>query len=1510
MIQCVLRWNNERLYKTDLENGKSFTIGSGKNDTVYIEELLPGQLKFTYKKGALYASGKKLQNLYTEAIGSSAALRRITEELPLTVCWQEAENIAIQKYTLPYRGVVTIGRKDENNIVLREGTVSGCQMTLRCEEGCAYLEDGGHNRQSTNGTYLNGHRVQKAKLKSGDIIDLLHLRIEVKNSELLFVDAGPRLHVNTSGERADTTLSHRKFLRYRRSPRQREGLPSEAIVLQRPPSKGRLFEKRRGFFASLLGSSAMVGASLAMGAASPALVAARAASLVSPVSSVVMGRNDNKRDLKKYREYEQKRREKYGAYIESQQAVIQQTADKQREILTRENLAPEACINALADLQLSLWERSPGDEDFLRIRIGMGYEPLCVPIKEPMDSAGLQMEDDDVEELAKEIIEENRIVDHVPTRIDLRRYRSCGLIGDHRRVVSLLKNLIVALTYAHFYREIKIVGIFDAEEKERWQALRWLPHIWDEENQTRYLAFDEKHANDLSDLFHDLFRSEDKGTGVHYVFIVGSYRMAERLKVVSDVLNSGPGVNASVLFAYDLGDIRADEQLGYLPQQCQFVVNLDFPPEPCCYDVTQTEKKVLFTPDPEITADTFDRYCRTLSAVEVSGGAAHLELPSAITFLQGMQVNTVEELNAWDRWTAEKKGMSVPIGVMAGGKPFYIDIFRDGPHGLVAGTSGSGKSELLTTWLLSLAVNYHPYDLSFVVIDYKGGGLANTLEGLPHMVGKITNIGTSIERSKISLESELRYRQKLFDRYGVAKYGDYSRGYHAGKFPKRLARLLIVVDEFRELRSQQPEFMQFLISTTTIGRSLGIDLVLATQNPSGIVDEQMRANMNFSICLKVQNAAASRDMLGTSDAAHLSQAGRAYVKIGDETYEQIQSYWCGAPYLGDHQAAASVGNQVRVVAMDGERIKTVHEERTRFQSDLDELAAVSKYLTRIANEHHLDKMPSPWLPELPSAIPLDELGVPGAFESGNWPGDMPWLKIPVGLYDCPERQEQGVLYLDLEAEGHYGIYGCAGSGKTMLLKAILYSLGRWYSPRDISIYIMDLGSWSLKTFEQMPHVGGVVLSSEEEKFDKLAGILREEFAKRKKTFSKYGISSLKDYRENISGDIPAIVLAIDNIPPIFELCPAYEELLTTIAQEGASYGIYLIYTSSTQTGIRYKITQSTPGAVTFEQNDNTMYSSLVGGDRTSHRLVAGRKGRALVKRTGGAVLFQTALYVPGENEKDRVAALKESLEWMDRSWNGKRPAPIPAMPESVDAEETAALYTQRELLPIGHSSRSFAPVYLDLRASGTVLLTGSAGCGKSRMLQTMAQLLSNREDNEIILLDSSRKGLAELESLGRYVDTQDAEQLRCIMRKFIEELVNREKECQAAATDEEQQALLSQMPQLCVFIDDLKELTNSEDEAMLKQLLSGVRFAKKLGAVIFAAERTRDANAGSVMDPIVSRMTASASVLLLGGTVQSVTFCSCGEMSAEEKIHELEQGYAYLLGQEQAEKVKLVETGG
>ena len=387
-----------------------------------------------------------------------------------------------------------------------------------------------------------------------------------------------------------------------------------------------------------------------------------------------------------------------------------------------------------------------------------------------------------------------------------------------------------------------------------------------------------------------------------------------------------------------------------------------------------------------------------------------------------------------------------------------------------------------------------------------------------------------------------------------------------------------------------------------------------------------------------------------------------------------------------------------------------------------------------------------------------------------------------------------------------------------------------------------------------------------------------------------------------------MVLAIDNIQPIFELCPAYEELLTTIAQEGASYGIYLIYTASTQTGIRYKITQNTSGAIAFEMNDDTMYGQLVGGSRASHRLVAGVKGRALIKKTGGPVVFQTALYVPGENEKERVAALKESLEWMDRSWHGARPEPIPVMPESVSVDETSSLYQQRDQLPIGNSTKSFAPVSLDLAASGTVLLTGPSGCGKSRMLQTVAKLLTSREDNELIILDSSRRGLAELEPLGRYVDTQDAELLSRTMRKFIEELVSREAECRDAATDAERQALLTQMPQICVLIDDLKEMTDSEDEAMLRQLLNGIKFAKKLGAVILAAERTEDANAGSAMDPIVSKMTASPNVLLLGGTVQSVTFHICGDLGPEEKIQSLDEGYGYLLGPEQTEKIKLVEA--
>lgn len=1507
MIQVVLRWNSERLYKLILDKKKEFTVGGGPKDEIQLPDLMPGMIKFVLKRDGLHIVAKKISDFSSGVLQSGTLLTRLSREVPLAVSWREYDPGEPKEYKLPYRGVVTIGRSEKNILTLAGETVSQHQMELRCEDGNVYLQDGSNIRASTNGTYVNGRRIKNTRLNSGDVIDLLQFRIRFENLKLVFEDAGNSFHRNADPAGSTNGCGERKHLRFYRTARQKEQLPTEPIVLQRPPTKGQRFEKQRGFFTSILSSGAMVGASVAMGAVSPALLAARAAGLISPVAGMFSTGKRNKLGQKHAEEYERKRQQKYGAYIESQRAIIQQTADKQRDIISRDNPSPRECEVRLQGLNITLWERAPKNPDFMSIRVGIGYEPLCVPIKAPLDTSGIQMENDEVELLAQEIIEENHIVDKVPTRVDLRQNRSCAVIGRRELVVSLVKNMLVTLTYEHFFREVKVVGIFDEEEKELWSSIRWLPHVWDAEGKTRYLAFDAAGAENLDEHFHELFRRTEQRDTTYYFFIIGSQHAAERLKLISDVLNESSNVNATILFACNMGDMSADEQQRYLNKDCSYIINLDYLSGPCCYDVEHTEKKVLFTPDPILSEDEFDGYCRMLSAVEVADGATQEEIPNCVTFLQGMQVDHVEELGAWARWSKPcKSGLRAPIGAMAGGKPFGLDVLNDGPHGLIAGTSGSGKSELMSSWLLSMALNYHPYDVAYVIIDYKGGGLANTLEGLPHMVGKITNLDGDVARSMVSLQSEITRRERLFEQLGINKHTDYMKGYYEGRYTEPLPHLLIIIDEFYELKTQVPEFNTLIKKITATGRSLGMNLVLATQNPTGVVDDLIRANMNFYISLRVTSVSASRDMLGTSDAAYLSQTGRAYIRIqSSDVYEQFQSYWSGAPYTENRAASVESENPVRVVEMNGKRIQTVKTEKKKDRSGRDELSAVVEYLARVAREHNLKKIACPWLPELPQRFQLADLKIPGAFAESEWMGSLPWLQVPIGRYDIPECQEQGNLYLDFNATGHYAIYGSGGTGKTTLLRTILCSLALWYRPDEISIYIIDCGSWSLKLFEQMPHVGGVALTVEEEKLAKIAETLTREINTRRKLFSQHGISSLKTYRETVADDLPAVFLVVDNLQSLLETAPSYTELLITLAKEGIGYGIYLVYTANGRSGIPMKMSNAVPGAVCFELADDTAYAEMVSGRRDSHRLVAGMRGRALLRRAEGPLLFQVALCLPAENEKEQAEGLKNLFAQMNYSWTGRRPARIPVMPEHIGLEELQAAYQDRAKLPVGYGIKSLEPACLDL-IGGVALLVGSAGSGKSRTLTRLGRLLHSRDDNRLVILDSSRKGLSGLQDYGQYLCTTNAEGLASLVRETIQYLAGREAALKGKTAEEAAEFLQSE-PLLWILIDDLSELMQSEDETMLKQLLSIIRYAKKLGAAILAAGRSEEIQREYVIDPIIGKLASAQCGLMLDGMAKSVTFLT-NDLSFEEKTRALEDGQGMLYNAGKTEKIKRLDA--
>ena len=1353
MPLVIFRYQDQ-LFKQQMAEGETITVGSNpKKDTIQISELQKGHIKLQMKYGQLRISGKSNPEVRT-IVAQKNEMVHLIEEFKCWILWMDERGDFKQTYQLPYFGEVYIGAAYDNQIMLRDSTrrISRHHCVLRMENGEAHLSDGYNGRPSTNGTFVNGKKITKALLKSGDVIDLLTVRIRMINGELRFENTGNGVEFNDFEANSNRTVSVPKAQKpdFHRSPRVREELPREDLVLAKPPTRMGEVTGHRGSFATLISSGAMVATSLAMGVASPALLAARAASMIAPASMLVSGKSQDKKAKQKAEEYATERQERYSEYIAAQLARIQQIADKQREILAEENPPPERWAMRAEKLRYQIWERSPEDNDFMTVRLGMGYDDLCVRVRSPLEAQNqiYQMDTDDLEELIEQIVEETRLVDKIPARLSLRAFPTVGVIGSRPEAAAVVKNMIVCLAATHYYRDLKIVGFFDEEEEKLWEALRWLPQIWDDEKQIRFLSFNQRERERLCDIFEDLMRqrserTEEDGPALpHYLFLVGTKEMEFSSLMQKWLLSNRPELGVSTIF---LCEDRRE-----LPRKCCYQIDLT-PKEPRCpiaFPTAAKNRQFSFTPDPAMRPEDFDAFCRMLSAIRVQESEEELGFPSAVTFLQGVGAERVEDINVWQNWQNSRpwETLSAPFALLQSGKTFSLDILdgADGPHGLVAGTTGSGKSELMKSWLLSVAMHYSPEDVSFLVIDYKGGGMANELADLPHLVGTITNLDGDIYRPLYSLNAEKLRRMRIFGECRVSNIKDYDRGVREGRFTEKLPRLLIVTDEFRELKKNEPEFLNTLISIATVGRTLGMHLVLATQSPNGIVDDQLRDNMRLKICLRVENAAASRDMIGIGDAAKLTQSGRALLKVGNEDCVMIQSFWCGAPYLENRSNAAASGNQVRLVLNTGERIKTVMEEKTRFKSSSTEMDVLARHIRRTVEAHGLPSMPCPWLPPLPKQLTLPKLEVPGAFDAGGWKRSLPWLSIPVGKYDVPAMQEQGPLILNLADEGHYAIYGIHEEDRSNFLRTIMASAGLWYTPSDVNIYILSFSNANLLPFREMPHVGDVLLRTEEEKFPQLFLMLEKEIFDRQAKFSKQGVSTLQEYRLTSGEDLPAIILAVDNMVGLLQEYPDSEQLIIKIGQNCDTLGIYLIFTANNQTGITYKLLNNIKSCVCFEMADQNEYRTIVGRPAEIAGLPSANlnlsphiAGRGYWKSTE-PILFQTAIWGESKDEFGRNQELRELFQQMDRAWTGNRPGKTVSAGDVLSVQGLAEVYKDPYVIPVGCAGESLEPVFLDLASRSRAAILGEAAAETAAYLRLLIRMAHAAfPEISILCLDAS-----------------------------------------------------------------------------------------------------------------------------------------------------------------------------
>jgi S-DNA-T family DNA segregation ATPase FtsK/SpoIIIE len=710
-------------------------------------------------------------------------------------------------------------------------------------------------------------------------------------------------------------------------------------------------------------------------------------------------------------------------------------------------------------------------------------------------------------------------------------------------------------------------------------------------------------------------------------------------------------------------------------------------------------------------------YSLRLANTELGSAADRYDLPDMLTFLEMFGVGKVEHLNALTRWRESDpvKTLEAPVGVDGLGGLFKLDLHEKyhGPHGLVAGMTGSGKSEFIIAYILSLAVCYHPHEVAFILIDYKGGGMAKSFEKLPHTAGIITNLdGAAIKRSLVSIESELKRRQAIFAAAGQSTGMSnidiyrYQRIYREGKVTEPLQHLFIISDEFAELKTQQPEFMAQLVSTARIGRSLGVHLILATQKPSGVVDDQIWSNSKFRVCLKVQERADSMDMLKRPDAAELTKTGRFYLQVGyNEFFEMGQSAWAGAPYYPAERVQSVKDHSVVVIDRNGRTLREAQLEKKKIQNPPKQLDMITAYLKETADREGICVRPL-WLPPLPELLLFDDL------RQRYNTVEKPFVLEPVvGEYDDPVKQSQDLLRLPLE--GNVILYGATGSGKTTFLFTMIYALITGHAPTEVQLYLLDFAAETLRAFARAPHVGDVALLQETEKVGNLFKLLKKELDQRKKNMSNYG----GDWRmmpENMRP--PALVVIINNISAFSEAYEDKEDALAYFAREGGKYGIFFMLTASGTSAVRFRMLQNFRHVLTLQLNDENDYSVVVG--KTDGLTPSRSPGRGLVKLEG-VHEFQTAALTPDEGSFAFVQARCEALR---ETWQGAAASKIPILPDTVDHEFLWEHYTG-EGLPIGVETSSLK-VYLYPFQSTYLTPVLSVGEESQRFLRDVATLLA------------------------------------------------------------------------------------------------------------------------------------------------------------------------------------------
>jgi S-DNA-T family DNA segregation ATPase FtsK/SpoIIIE len=1194
-----------------------------------------------------------------------------------------------------------VGSFRYSNVVLQDPALARVHLIVSVSPfGSVTVADPGTDA----GTWREGQRlVDRTPIGQGEVLALGHSLIGFEP----LADRRPLPAPDAQGRIA-----------FNRPPRMALSQPETTFKLKPPP------ERKSGFHLPL--SSALVPPAMgvvmyfASGhnptmllfcAFSPLMVA------VSLLEGKIGGRREFRRGLAGY--------QRQLAELEGQVAEARRS---EAEYLRA--CAPDLCslLDRARSLDPSLWERRPDSPDWLWLRVGWADRDASIRIEVPeQGEEGLRRE-------ADRLLAKQRRLHAAPSVVSLQEAGVLGLAGDPERVAALARALVAQLAVLHSPEDLVLAAAVPPAERQQWSWLGWLPHLGSESAPLpgALLASERAEVRDLVDRLGALVserrearrslggsRGERLGCSVVAVF----HDEAELPRgAVTALLQQGPAVGVHAVFI--------GRQVPDLPGECGAVVEVQ-PAGDARLVFPATGAEAPLGGADGLAPELARELALTLAPVrDVSARSSQAGVPRQVNLVQLLGLERDPQagiMAAWikDRSAPQERTLSARWGVAAGAEVFSVSLREDGPHALVGGMTGSGKSELLQSLVASLAATYSPRTLNFLLVDYKGGAAFKDCVHLPHTVGFVTDLdGHLVTRALTSLRAELRRREEILRQAGAKDLIDLEMR-HPDIAP---ASLLIVVDEFAALATELPEFVDGMVDIAQRGRSLGIHLLLATQRPQGVINDRIRANTNLRVSLRFSDESESMDVVGTRDAARPGlPPGRAFARTGPGEVTEFQ-----AGYVGGRTRVVSGPAPVAVRDLGRPEQRRQEPRRAEVEEETD-LQVLVQAIREVNRRLELPPPPRPWLPTLPEVLPLGSLPQPAGPVAA------------LGLVDDPAAQRQLPLQHSFAADGSLLVFGTSGSGKTTLMRSIGASLALALPPDRLHLYGLDFATRGLRPLEALPHCGSVVAGDEPERAVRLLRMLGREAERRKGLLSMVGASSLAEYAAARPQEVlPYLVVLLDGLPNFvsaFENVDlgAHIDALRSLLAEGRPLGISFVVGIDRQGSFITQIQATVTRRLILRLASEDEYGYL-GIPRSVYAGAHLPPGRGF---TEAGMEVQTPVVGEDAAGSAQAAALAALGEQLARHCGPVQVPEVRLLPKVVSRSSLPTPSCPLEAV-IGLADRDLEPVRVDL-AEGHFVVAGPRRSGRTTALAALACSLASAGNTRLHLLCPRRRSsLAKL----------------------------------------------------------------------------------------------------------------------------------------------------------------------